>query len=65
MVKGTFPKVWDGSEDPPGSPGWIGGPSWKIGTTRGPSWKIGTGRGTHPEVCNGSGDHWGGPGQVG
>ena len=40
MGRGTLPKVRDGSGDPPGGPGQVGGPSlW--------SWM---GRGTLPEV---------------
>ena len=37
-VRETLEEIWDGSGDPPKSPGRVGGPSERSGT----------GRGTHP-----------------
>ena len=46
MGRGTFGKVRDGSGDPTGGTGRVGGHSGRSGT----------GRGTHPEVLDRSGD---------
>ena len=35
MGRGTHPKIQDGSEDPPGVPVQVGGPSWRSGMGRG------------------------------
>ena len=54
-VKGTLPKVRDGSEDPQRDPRRV----------REHSRRYGTGQGTHVEVRDGSRYRQGGPGQVG
>ena len=55
MGCGTLGEVRDGSGDPQGGLGWVGGPS--VGS--------GTGRETLGEVRDGLRDPWGDPGQDG
>ena len=52
--------VRDGSEDPRGGPGRVGGTSVGLGRVWGPTERFGTGRGTHKEVRDGSGQPRGG-----
>ena len=40
MGRGTLGEVWDGSLDPRGGPGRIGGPSSRSGTGRGTRWEV-------------------------
>ena len=54
MGRGTYGEVWDGTGDPQGGPGRVGGPSKKSGTCQG----------TLGEVRDGSGDPRAGPGRV-
>ena len=55
MGRETLDEVWDGSGDPRGSPGQVGGPSGRSGT----------GRGTHGKVRDELADPQGGLGLVG
>ena len=55
MGRGTVGEVWDGSGDPRGDPGRVGGTSVRSGTGRGPTGRSWMGRGTLR----------GGPGRVG
>ena len=64
-VKGTLPKVRDGSEDPQRDPRRVTEHSRRYGTGRGPTLRSETGRGTVKEVLDRSGDPWEGLRRVG
>ena len=48
-------KVWDGSRDPPGGPGWVVGPSRWFGTDREVLWNVRNGREVLPGSVTGRG----------
>ena len=59
----SLKEVLDGSGDPRGGLGRVGGHSWRSGICRGTIGVSGTGCGTLKDFQDGSEDPWGGPGQ--
>ena len=63
-IRWSLGEVQDGSGDPRGDPGWVGGSPGRSETGRGPLGEVREGWGSHGVVWNGSLDPQGGLGLV-